>query len=341
MLAKGYVGKGKSLKAKPLLESLCANDSLNWAYAFYLTGIYMQEGKYDESIKIYSRFYNQDTTNYVFLDKSGFACLRKGDFESAIDLYNRSLVINPKNTSAIKNLSYLYSSTFRADTAIQLLTRAMEIDPEDMDLYIRRGGLHFLINYNKRALNDYLMVLSSGDSATLYLKRAGIGYSNNLQPKEALTYLLKAYKKDSADYETASYLGRNYNEMNDTKNSIYFFKRVIKILTPAVQQSEIAYVFLAEAQKKGGNYKDAIETYLTALKTSSDVTLYMIIANIYDEKLDDPKNSIYYYEVFLEKLKSAKMNFKSDYIESVRKRIVFLKDKQNKATGKPQPAKPK
>jgi tetratricopeptide (TPR) repeat protein len=339
MLARAYSGKGKSQKAKPILEALCSGDTLNWTYAFYLTGIYMQEGKYDESIKIYSRFYTQDTTNYVFLDKSGFAFLRKGDFDTAIVLYNKSLAINPKNTSAIKNLSYLYASTYRADTAIKLLTRAMETDPEDMELYVRRGGLHYLINYNKRALNDYLKVLSSGDSATLYLKRAGIGYSNNLQPKEAIVYLLKAYQKDSNDYETTSYLGRNYNELNDTKNSIHFFKRTMKILAPAIQQTSLATVMLAESQKKGGLYKEAIETYLSALKTSPDVSLYMIIANLYDEKLKDPKNAIYYYDLFLEKLKSSKMNFQSDYIESIMKRVMFLKEEQKKASGKPQQVK--
>jgi tetratricopeptide (TPR) repeat protein len=341
MLAKGYLNKGKTYRAKPLLEALCTNDTMNWTYAFYLTSIYMQEGRYDESIKIYSRFYRKDTTNYVFLDKTGFACLRKGDFESAIDLYNKSLALNPKNTTAIKNLSYLYSSTYRADTAIKLLTRAIEIDPEDMDLYVRRGGLHYLINYNKRALNDYLTVLRSGDSTTLYLKRAGIGYSNNLQPEEAVSYLLKAYKKDSTDYETTSYLGRNYNDLNDAKRSIYYYKRTLKILTPAVQQTEIATIMLAESQKKGGFYKESIDTYKNALKISTDVKLYMLIANIYDEKLNDSQNAIFYYELFLEKLKTAKINFKSEYIESVRKRIQFLKDKQNGVLGKSQTSKPK
>lgn len=341
MLARAYSGKGKSQKAKSILEALCAGDTLNWTYAFYLTGIYMQEGKYDESIKIYSRFYTLDTNNYVFLDKTGFAFLRKGEFETAIDLYNKSLALNPKNTNAIKNLSYLYASTYRADTAIKLLTGAMVIDPDDMELYVRRGGLHYLINYNKRALNDYLKVLSSGDSATLYLKRAGIGYSNNLQPQEAVTYLLKAYQKDSNDYETTNYLGRNYSELNDIKNSIYFYKRTMKIVAPAVQQISMASVMLAESQKKGGMYKEAIESYLNAIKTSPDINLYMIIANLYDEKLDDPKNAIYYYDLFLGKIKASKINFQSEYIESVQQRAAYLKEEQKKASVKPSQVKPK
>jgi cytochrome c-type biogenesis protein CcmH/NrfG len=51
LLAKGFLNKGKTARAKTLLENLCAGDTMNWSYAYYLTGIYMQEGKYDESIK--------------------------------------------------------------------------------------------------------------------------------------------------------------------------------------------------------------------------------------------------------------------------------------------------
>lgn len=331
-LAQSFYNKGKLNQAEPLLSKLCAIDSLNWTYSYYLTSIYMQDEKYDESLKIYTRFHRNDTNNYIFLDKMGFASLKNKDLSYAIDLYNKSLAINNKNVNAIKNLAYLYSSTYRVDTAIQLLTKGIETDPTDMDLYARRATIYYLIKNNKKALNDYLTILSSGDSTILYLKRAGIGYTNNLQPKEGIMYLLLAYKKDSSDYETASYLGQNYYKLNDPRNSIYYYKRVIRILSPITNQEKIANIMLAEAQKKGGFYKEAIATYLNALKLSTDINLYMIIANLYDEKLNDLPKAIYYYERFFESLKNEKMNFKSDYVESIKKRIDFLKEKQAPAT---------
>ena len=79
MVAKSYFIKGKTNRAKPILVKLCESDTMNWAYAYYLTTIYLLEEKYDESIKIYNRFYKQDSSNYVFMDKIGFANLRNGD----------------------------------------------------------------------------------------------------------------------------------------------------------------------------------------------------------------------------------------------------------------------
>ncbi|MEI6049080.1 MAG: tetratricopeptide repeat protein [Bacteroidota bacterium] len=334
MVAKSYFNKGKINQAEPLLLKLCAIDSLNWQYAFYLTSVYMQKGRYDESIEIYNRFSLQDSSNYVFLDKIGFACLRKGELEKAIDLYNRSLALNNKNTNAIKNLSFLYSSTNNVDTALQLLTKAIAIDSTDMDLYARRAGIYYLVNFYSKALNDYLKILNSGDSAVLYLKRSGIGYSNTRKPKEAIRYLKLAYNKDSSDYETASYLGQNFYSLKDPKKSIYYYSKVLSILSPLSKQINVALIMLAESQKSGGFYKEAIDTYIDAMKTSSDVNLYMIVANLYDDKLNDIPKAIYYYDLFLDKMTSSKSNFKSDYAESIKKRLDFLKEKKNPAVNK-------
>ena len=52
MVAKYYYNNGKVKQAEPLLLNLCAKDTMNWPYAYYLTSIYMQRGRYDESIKI-------------------------------------------------------------------------------------------------------------------------------------------------------------------------------------------------------------------------------------------------------------------------------------------------
>ena len=328
MLAKDYYNKGKMNLAKPILQKLCVRDSLNWTYAYYLTSIYMQEGKYDESIKIYRLFYLQDSSNYIILDKIGFACLRKKEYFNAIDLYNRSLKQNGKNVSALKNLSFLYASTHRNDTAIQLLARGIKIDPTDMDLYVRRAALNFSLNYTKRALDDYLEILNSGDSSVLYLKRSGIGYSNNLQPKEAVQYLLLAYNKDTSDLEVSGFLAQNYKKLNDLKSSAYYYRHIINILTPVIIQLSYNYVFLAEILKSDSLYDEAITAYLKGQEFRVDVNIYMIIANLYDEKLNNIPKAIYYYQLFLDNLKNSRMPFTPDYVESIRKRLEYLKQNQ-------------
>ena len=324
-VAKSYINKGKITRAKPLLLKLCAADSMNWPYAYYLTSIYMQEGKYDESIKIYYRFYKQDYFNYVFSDKIGFAYLKKGDFENAVDMFNRSLTLNKKNINAIKNLAYLYAGTTSADTALQLLTKGIAIDPADMDLYARRAAINFTIFNYKMALDDYLKIISSGDSSVLNLKRAGIGFAINHQPKEAVEYLLKAYKKDTSDYEVSGNLAQNYMLLNDLKSSAYYYRNIIKLLTPLGYQLGLNYILLAEILKSDNQYSESINAYLKSQEFRSDNNIYMIVANLYDEKLKNIPKAIRYYELYLNKLKNSRDKYDTDYTESIRKRIESLK----------------
>lgn len=329
-LAKGYYGKEKFKMAEPLLFKLCSIDSMNWVYAYYLSSIYMQLNRFDDALSVYERFLKKDSTNCIYLDKTAFARLKKGDFADAIDLYNKSLSINQKNITAIKNLSYLYASTLNTDTAIQLLSNGIKIDSTDMDLYLRRAQLYYSKNYTKRAMDDYLVVLASEDTVKLYLKRVGIGYSYNLQPKEAIGFLLLAYKADSIDYETCSFLGQCYYKIKDLKNSIYYYKRAINILTPINTQLGLTFTLCAESQKDNQDYREAIDNYLKAYSINKDPNISMIIANIYDEKLNDKERAIYYYQRFLNTQKNSKMNFSAEYIEKVEKRLEFLKKPPSK-----------
>jgi tetratricopeptide (TPR) repeat protein len=330
MLAKGYYGKGKFKLAEPILSTLYSADTINWVYANYLTNIYMQSDKFDKAITIYKRFVNKDSTNYAYLNKLASAYLEKGDFEYATELYNKSLSINNKNLTAIKNLAYLYSIAMRPDTAIQLLTRGIEIDSSDMDIYIRRAQVNYIFNYTKGAIDDYMVILASGDSSKLYLKRAGISYCKNRQPEDAIKYLLLAYEIDPSDYETASYLGQSYYKLKDLNNSIYFYNRVIKILTPVNTQLGLTYILFAESQKENEQYQYAIESYMKAQGIKSDPNIYMIIANLYDEKLNDREKAIFYYKKFLDNLKDARMNFTPEYKQTIKMRLAYLQKNPTK-----------
>lgn len=330
MLAKAYYNKGKFKLAEPLFLRLYDSDTLNWAYAYYLTSIYMQDEKYDRSIRIYDRFIKTDSSNYIFHDKKGFALLKKEEYDSAQVMFEKSLELNPSNISAIKNLAFLYSEAFRKDTSIYILSRAIEIDPADMDLYARRAQVYYSIDYYNRALMDYLVILASGDSTELYVKRAGICYCNIKQPAKAVKYLLNAYRQDSSDYETCSYLGQSYYNVKDMKKSIYYYEKVIKILSPINVQTGLSYILLAESLKADGKYKEAMDAYNKGQQLKPDPNVYMIMANIYDEQLNDRKNALRYYQLFIDNLKSVKKAFSDEYIESVKKRIQYLKENPGK-----------
>jgi tetratricopeptide (TPR) repeat protein len=324
-LARSYYKEEKYNLAEPIFTKLCSEDSLDWVYGYYLSTIYMIHDRYDNAIMIYKRFLRQDSANYIYLDKLAFAMLKKGENQDAIDLYNKSLSLNSRDVIAIKNLAYLYTAELNPDTAIYLLSEGIKIDSADMDLYSRRAQIYFYRNYNKKSLADYEVLLASGDSSEINLKRAGIGYCNLMKPDEAIKFLQKAYLKDSSDYETSSYLGQSYFSLKDIKKSIYYYNKVIEILNPIYRQMGQSRMLLAESQKERGLYRKALENYQLAQAINPDPNIWMIIANIYDEKLNNRTRAIYYYQKFVDTFKNSKTPFVPEYIESVKKRIEYLK----------------
>jgi tetratricopeptide (TPR) repeat protein len=338
-LAKSYLNRNKNFKAKPLLLELCAADSMRWDYANHLTGIYMTEGSYDKAIEVYNRFYEADSANHVILDKLGFAHLRKGMFEESVDYYTRSLAINSKNLDAIRNLSFLYPYTHNIDTAITILDRAIEIDPDDIDLLARRGTLNWAKDYNKRALNDYLKILSLGDSSFLYLKRSGIGYFRNMQAKEAMNYLMMAHVRDTSDYETIDYIAQCHTRLKDLDKSIAWYQKVIDLLEPMTKQLGVTHLNRAEIHQMNNEYRDAITSYLKGYELTKHPGTLMTIANVYDQKLNNSPRAIQYYKLFLNNY-TQKGIYTAEYIKSIKERLQYLENKQAEAAAKAAANKP-
>ncbi len=222
-------------------------------------------------------------------------------------------------------MAYIYAASQKPDSAVLLLSQAIKTDPNDMDLYSRRAQIYFYMNYNKKALEDYLVLLSSGDSSVINLKRTGIEYCNTMQPALAVKFLYKAFLKDSSDYETCSYMGQSYYSLKEMKKSISYYEKVIEILNPVYRQVGLSRMLLAESQKEMGMYRQAISNYQFAQSVSPDPNIWMIMANIYDEKLNNPERATYYYQKFVDTFKNSKTAFVPEYIESIQKRIEFLK----------------
>jgi tetratricopeptide (TPR) repeat protein len=330
MLAKSYYNKEQYSLAEPLLLKLHSTDPLRWIYAYYLTSTLMNSDKIDQAIKIYQKFLSGDSTNCLYLDKLGYANLRKGNFEDAILYYNRSLSICQRNLPAIKNLAYLYAYSRRSDIALQLLTRGIKIDSTDMDLYLSRANIFYAKSQTKRALDDYLKILASGDTTKQYLKRIGIGYCNTRNPKESIHFLMKAYELDTTDNEICSYLGQSYYNIGDMPNSIRFYNKAIDNLIPLKSQLAFSYILCAQSQSTARLYKEAVSSYIESLQIKNNPNLYGILASLYDERLKDRSNAVFYYQKVLDAHADKMLDYSSEYIESVKKRLDYLKSNPSK-----------
>lgn len=124
-----------------------------------------------------------------------------------------------------------------------------------------------------------------------------------------------------------------YKTINDLKKSAYYYQSIIRNFNPMLKQLSYSHVSLAEILKTEGIYKEAVDSYLLGQKLSADMNIDMIVANLYDEKINDIPKALYYYQLFMDANKNNK-RYSKKYIEKIQARIDYLKEKQTIATKK-------
>ena len=84
------------------------------------------------------------------------------------------------------------------------------------------------------------------------------------------------------------------------------------------------YFKIAECQNRAGLFREAITNYLAAQEYMKNPSIYMIIANIYDEKLHDSPHAIIYYKKYLDANENFALRASPDYVEKIRKGMEYL-----------------
>lgn len=92
------------------------------------------------------------------------------------------------------------------------------------------------------------------------------------------------------------------------------------------------YFLIALSLQDAGSFKDAIDYYNKALEIDHNISVLMIIANLYDEALNDRENAIKYYRIFLEREKGSKIAYPPEYLDKVKKRLEYLEKEKAKKT---------
>jgi len=329
-LARQYFSNGRNLQAEPLFAQLFQRDSTNWAYAYFVTDLLQQKANYSTAYTIYKRFFESDTTNFALLNKMAFCEIKEGRTRNSIELYKKSLKINSDNIGTLKNLSFIYHKTNKPDSALDLLNYAIQLDSTDMDLYQRRGDVFYTQNYHFRSRPDYMKILAAGDSTKEILKKVGIGYAYNENPNEAIKYFNWALLKDSTDFEIYSYLGQAYNKLKKYDLSAEYYKKSIEMTFNITKQHKMTYSLLAGNYMDSKDIQNALDCYTKALTLIYDPKLCLVIANIYDEKLNKGNLAVQYYEKFLSESKNDDFIFSEEYLVSIRERADWLRKNSKK-----------
>ncbi len=242
----------------------------------------------------------QDPANAYF--QSGVDYLNKGEYDQAIEEFNKVLKINPRNAEAyyyrgnarlfsaqeeedifgpFEDLFILFGLPSLYDQAIEDYTKSLEINPKNADAFLNRGNAYYDKGKYDQAMADYNKVLEVNPRNADALVGRGNIYYSKIQYDQAISDYTKAieiYPK----YTEASYnRGLAYHAKGQYDQAISDYAKALEV-DPGYAD---AYLSRGDAYKIKGMYDEAI----------SDYTKFLVM-NPEDVKACHNRGDAYYFK---------------------------------------------
>ena len=100
-----------------------------------------QNGRLHEAIQIYKGLLTSNQNNAQLLYLIGTACAQVGNNALGIELLARSLHLFPESPYALNNLGVALQACSRLDEALDLLNKAIAVNPGYADAHNNRGNV--------------------------------------------------------------------------------------------------------------------------------------------------------------------------------------------------------
>jgi len=302
-------------EAENIYLKLYEQQPSNLPVLFNLATIQEKRGNEQKAKSYYKQIIAIDSNNFIAYKQ--LALLNKeGAITERVKYLKKAIELNPKEADVIVDLCQIYFKMNLHNQASEILEPALKADSANRQLLKTKIPISIAKKKYNEAIQTGQKLLSYGDSSTFVMSNLANSYFSVLDYKNALTYFLKI-KDGSIDNETLFYnLALTYRGLKDYNNANLYLNKAIMEGISAKTASY--YGLLGDSFESINKNEEAISTYKRGLLFENNGSLYYNIALVYENKLNDKKNAIAYYNLYLK-------NFKE--INKSPKLALFIKNK--------------
>nr|WP_121271259.1 tetratricopeptide repeat protein [Pedobacter schmidteae] len=276
----------------------------------------LMAGHYADAEKAYLQLNAQAPGNIEVLSALAGLYIRINQSERAVGLYNDVITADSSNFNAYKQLAKL-SPDLQSSSTKSLLIKANRLNNSDAEVAAQLSDFYFRENQFTKA-EEVLKPALETDSNNLLLLNAKIPVCMALKK---YNQAIKTGKKIIATHKTPPenllfQMAMSYRGVKDYKTATSYFQFAIKeAVSPKIASY---YGLLGDSYESMNQNKEALETYKRGLLFENNGSLYYNIALLYEDKLNDKKNAISYYNQYLESIKDP---------EKQKRHIAYIKNK--------------
>ena len=184
-----------------------------------LATAYCELKQFDKAIALLSKAILETPKQATLLTARGSVHRARGDLSNAELDYEVALALAPNSVAAVNNLAVIKRDQGKYQEAIDLFTRALEIDSSRSEIYYNRGNAYSDLRLYKEALADYKLSTEKGSNPAYYNN-----YANALKevnPREAIkayTQAIKLNPSSARPYRNRATVHRDLFQYADALN---------------------------------------------------------------------------------------------------------------------------
>jgi tetratricopeptide (TPR) repeat protein len=267
---------GRMQSAKKIFAGLIQKEPQNASAYYYAGTAYLGSNKPDSAAIFFEKGKNvnpNEPLNYIGL---GTIALNKNDQAKAQTNFDKAISLGPKNSAVFIALgsTHIYSENPDYKKAIQMLTKAKDLDKNNPLIYVLMGDAYVELVDGGNALSSYEKSIEIDKKYILGSLKLGETWVRIKNNDEALAAFQKVLKLDSTYAPVYRDLGELYYQMHQLPKAKEAYKKYIDLSEHNID-AKIRY---AKFLYLSNEFQNAVDEIKSIMKTdTSNTILYRLL----------------------------------------------------------------
>ena len=127
----------------------------------YIAEYYMRKDYFEDALTIYNRLSDSFETDEMLFQKKGYCRQMTGDYQGALDEYEKAELINPASKWLLRRMAQCHRAAKKPETALSYYFRLEKTEPENITVLLNIGSCYLEMKKYAEALHyffkaDYL-----------------------------------------------------------------------------------------------------------------------------------------------------------------------------------------
>jgi tetratricopeptide (TPR) repeat protein len=237
-----------------------ANDNDKGDIWLRIGNTYSDKGEYDKAIESYEKIIVIKPDYHDAFNNMGNAYSNKGEYEKAIESYEKAIEIKPDYYDAFNNMGNAYSNKGEYEKAIESYEKAIEINPDYHETFYNMGNAYYNKGDKDKAIEYYQKAIEIKSNHYEAFRNMGSTYDDKGDKDKAIEYYQKAIDIKPDNHETYVNLGFSHIKFGTINEAETILLKAIELGEMTISQMNLGHVHLCKNEEE-----KAIECYKISL----------------------------------------------------------------------------